>query len=148
RAGDFPSQRRGFGVALGSRGLRSTDRRGPGPRSGTPARKPDPCHAAGAASGSGAGNGTRPSQLIFVMQATPTLPAETGNGHARQNGGSTGAALLDRPIPTSSGQRRLWFLEQMEPGSPLYNIPYLIRLSGELNERALDHALAAIVERH
>src|SRR5215208_1852424 len=54
----------------------------------------------------------------------------------------------DRPIPTSSGQRRLWFLEQMEPGSPLYNIPYLIRLSGELNERALDQALAAIVKRH
>src|SRR3954465_5508284 len=58
------------------------------------------------------------------------------------------ASALEAPIPTSSGQRRLWFLEQMEPGSPLYNIPYLIRLSGELNERALDQALAAMVERH
>src|SRR3954470_13329920 len=58
------------------------------------------------------------------------------------------AAELDRPVAASSGQRRLWFLEQMEPGSPLYNIPYLIRLSGELNERALDQALAAVVERH
>ena len=56
--------------------------------------------------------------------------------------------MLDRPVPASSGQRRLWFLEQMEPGSPLYNIPYLVRLSGPLNERALDRALAAIVERH
>src|SRR4051812_7820794 len=52
------------------------------------------------------------------------------------------------PIPASSGQRRLWFLEQMEPGSPLYNIPYLVRLSGPLNQRALDRALAAVVERH
>jgi natural product biosynthesis luciferase-like monooxygenase protein len=58
------------------------------------------------------------------------------------------APTLERPIPASSGQRRLWFLEQMEPGSPLYNIPYLIRLSGPLNQRALDRALATIVERH
>ena len=53
-----------------------------------------------------------------------------------------------RPIPAASGQRRLWFLEQMEPGSPLYNIPYLVRLSGPLNEQALDRALGHVVERH
>jgi len=53
-----------------------------------------------------------------------------------------------RPIPAALGQRRLWFLEQMEPGSPLYNIPYLVRLSGPLNEQALDRALGAVVERH
>lgn len=58
------------------------------------------------------------------------------------------AHVMERPIPASSGQRRLWFLEQMEPGSALYNIPYLVRLSGNLNERALDRALAALVERH
>src|SRR5437762_102492 len=60
----------------------------------------------------------------------------------------TAANTLERPIPASSGQRRLWFLEQMEPGSPLYNIPYLVRLSGPLNEAALDRALGAVVERH
>lgn len=58
------------------------------------------------------------------------------------------APVLEQPIPASSGQRRLWFLEQMEPGSPLYNIPYLVRLSGPLNAQALDRALAKIVERH
>src|SRR3954465_3120188 len=58
------------------------------------------------------------------------------------------ASALEAPVPASSGQRRLWFLEQMEPGSPLYNIPYLVRLSGALNERALDKALGAVVERH
>ncbi len=51
-------------------------------------------------------------------------------------------------IPASSGQRRLWFLEQMEPGSPLYNIPYLIRLSGPLDESSLRRALNTIVTRH
>src|SRR5207248_2251032 len=70
-------------------------------------------------------------------------------------GGANGAAAADvatavndRPIPASSGQRRLWFLEQMEPGSPLYNIPYLIRLSGPLNQVALERALRKMVERH
>ncbi len=59
-----------------------------------------------------------------------------------------GAAGAERPIPASSGQRRLWFLEQMEPGSPLYNIPYLIRLTGALDPAALEQALANLVERH
>ena len=82
------------------------------------------------------------------MQATSTFPADTGTGLPRQQGAAPGATPVDRPIPASSGQRRLWFLEQMEPGSALYNIPYLIRLSGELDARALDQALAAVVERH
>lgn len=61
--------------------------------------------------------------------------------------------VMDKPaavptIPASSGQRRLWFLEQMEPGSPLYNIPYLIRLSGPLDEASLRRALNTIVSRH
>src|SRR5947208_11801529 len=58
------------------------------------------------------------------------------------------SAGSERPIPASSGQRRLWFLEQMEPGSPLYNIPYLVRLDGPLNEQALRRSLNHIVARH
>src|SRR3954471_12648044 len=73
---------------------------------------------------------------------TPTTTAEVVAASAARS------AAPERPIPASSGQRRLWFLEQMEPGSPLYNIPYLVRLSGPLNEAALDRALGAVVERH
>ncbi len=51
-------------------------------------------------------------------------------------------------LPASSGQRRLWFLDQMERGRPLYNVPQLVRLRGRLEERALDRALAAIMQRH
>ncbi len=51
-------------------------------------------------------------------------------------------------LPASSGQRRLWFLDQMEPGTPLYNIPYLVRLSGPLNLGALERALTSLVGRH
>ncbi len=50
--------------------------------------------------------------------------------------------------PLSYGQQRLWFLEQFEPGSPLYNIPFALRLTGPLNVKALEKSLREIVQRH
>ena len=51
-------------------------------------------------------------------------------------------------FPTSFAQRRLWFLDQFEPGSPYYNIPSAVRLRGRLDVRALERSVEAIVERH
>ncbi len=51
-------------------------------------------------------------------------------------------------IPLSFAQERLWFLDQMEPGSPLYNIPVALRLTGALDVSALERSLAEIVRRH
>src|SRR3954464_419888 len=50
--------------------------------------------------------------------------------------------------PLSSGQQRLWFLDRLEPNTPLYNIPTALRLTGTLNEAALTDALNEIVRRH
>jgi amino acid adenylation domain-containing protein len=52
------------------------------------------------------------------------------------------------PIPLSSGQERLWFLDRLEPNSPLYNIPTALRLEGDLNAPALAEALNEILRRH
>src|SRR5688572_20936340 len=51
-------------------------------------------------------------------------------------------------FPCSFAQRRLWFLEQMDPGTPAYNISGAIRLEGALNVRALQQALDDLVQRH
>ncbi len=52
------------------------------------------------------------------------------------------------PMPASFAQRRLWFLEQFEPGSPLYIIPIGVRIKGNFSEKILKDTIHKIVERH
>ena len=51
-------------------------------------------------------------------------------------------------FPLSFAQRRLWFLDQLEPDSPVYNVPVVLRLRGFLQPDVLEQSLHAIVERH
>ncbi|MHC5763140.1 amino acid adenylation domain-containing protein, partial [Nostoc sp.] len=51
-------------------------------------------------------------------------------------------------LPLSFAQQRLWFLAQLEPDSPFYNIPAAVRLKGELNYKALQQTFNEILCRH
>lgn len=61
-----------------------------------------------------------------------------------------------RPLPLSFAQQRLWFLDQLEPGGTVYNVPSVLRLrrgmagdaNSRLNEEALERSLEEIVARH
>src|SRR5262245_11294765 len=54
----------------------------------------------------------------------------------------------DGNLPLSFAQERLWFLDQLEPSSPVYNVPSGMRLRGPLNITALERSLNEIVRRH
>jgi len=71
----------------------------------------------------------------------------------KQAGAGVERAALARvsraePLPLSFAQQRLWFLDQLEPGSTVYNMATAVRLEGQLNLRALEQTLRAVVERH
>jgi amino acid adenylation domain-containing protein len=51
-------------------------------------------------------------------------------------------------IPLSFAQQRLWFIDQLAPGTPAYNIPVAIRLTGALNVIALEQSINAVIRRH
>ncbi|QIR37149.1 amino acid adenylation domain-containing protein [Tolypothrix sp. PCC 7910] len=51
-------------------------------------------------------------------------------------------------LPLSFAQQRLWFLDQLEPNSALYNIPIGLRLLGNLNQAALEQSFIEIIHRH
>ncbi|WP_095988189.1 non-ribosomal peptide synthase/polyketide synthase [Cystobacter fuscus] len=55
---------------------------------------------------------------------------------------------LEQPAPLSFAQQRLWFLEQLAPGSPFYNIPAALRMQGPLDEQALTQGLEELTRRH
>ncbi|MEE8586119.1 MAG: non-ribosomal peptide synthase/polyketide synthase, partial [Acidobacteriota bacterium] len=57
-------------------------------------------------------------------------------------------ASREQDLPLSFAQQRLWFLDQLEPGSPAYNIPAAFRLNGRLNGGALEAALNQVLRRH
>ena len=51
-------------------------------------------------------------------------------------------------IPLSSAQRRLWFMDQLSPGSPMFNLPIAVRLTGTLRLDVLTAALHTLIARH
>jgi len=55
---------------------------------------------------------------------------------------------LDAIRQLSFAQERLWFLDQLHPGSALYNVPLAVRLSGEIEPKALERSVNEIVRRH
>jgi alpha-ketoglutarate-dependent taurine dioxygenase/acyl carrier protein len=51
-------------------------------------------------------------------------------------------------LPLSFAQQRLWFFEQVRPGTAVFNIPDAVRLRGRLDAAALAAALSGVVARH
>ncbi|PSB01238.1 non-ribosomal peptide synthetase [Merismopedia glauca] len=51
-------------------------------------------------------------------------------------------------FPLSFAQRQLWFLEQLEPGTPFYTLPMVLKLAGRIEIGVLERSLNELVRRH
>jgi amino acid adenylation domain-containing protein/thioester reductase-like protein len=57
-------------------------------------------------------------------------------------------AQQSRSFPLSFAQERLWFLDQLEPANPVYNLSAAFRLKTSINAEILQQSINAIVQRH
>jgi Condensation domain len=74
------------------------------------------------------------------------LAAEREGLHATR--AVTRADRSGRPIRASHAQERLWLLDQLDRAGLSYNMPMWLRLSGELDESALERAFTELIHRH
>ncbi|MFE4336966.1 amino acid adenylation domain-containing protein, partial [Streptomyces sp. NPDC056831] len=70
------------------------------------------------------------------------------DGSARDAAPPVTAVARDAALPLSFAQQRLWFLDQLEPGSVDYNMSTRLRFTGDIDTAALGAALDALVARH
>ena len=90
-----------------------------------------------------------PTQTLFEH---PTI-AGLASVLAESKSASRGAQRIERrneagPSPLSFSQEQLWFLDQLAPGSPVYNVVDVIRFEGRYDAEAIGKTLNELVRRH
>jgi amino acid adenylation domain-containing protein len=93
-----------------------------------------------------------PLRTLFEAPTVAGLAARIDAGRASAPPADTAELPLlptgATEAPLSFAQERLWFLDRLQPGSPLYNVPRVLRLTGDLDVAALRRSCAEIVHRH
>ena len=92
-----------------------------------------------------------PLRTLFEASELGTFAEQVGLIQASgQRNQQTAIAKVDRsrPVPLSYSQQRMWFLWQMEPDSPAYNVGGMARLRGVLDVGRFEAALQALIMRH
>jgi amino acid adenylation domain-containing protein len=80
-------------------------------------------------------------ELLLRDQEAPSAPTNGASFHGVQIHGKDA-------FPLSFSQRRLWFLDQLEPGSAFYNFPLAVPFNVAVNTSVLERAINEIVKRH
>jgi amino acid adenylation domain-containing protein/FkbM family methyltransferase len=90
-----------------------------------------------------------PAQVLFEHSTIAELATLLPNTEAAQADGSRiEVRKLDGPYPLSSAQEQLWFLNQLAPESPVYNLVDLISLGEHYDAAAIRKTMKELVRRH
>ncbi|MBA3947366.1 MAG: amino acid adenylation domain-containing protein, partial [Herpetosiphonaceae bacterium] len=89
-----------------------------------------------------------PLRALFEHPTIAALAAHLAPLHTLTLEPSLQPVPRDGVLPLSFAQQRLWFFDQLEPGTATYTIPATLRLEGQLDDAALEHSFTALVARH
>ncbi|AYF77083.1 amino acid adenylation domain-containing protein [Nocardia yunnanensis] len=85
---------------------------------------------------------------LFETATVSGLAARIVPGTAAGSRPALVAAERPARVPLSLAQQRMWVLNQLDPESPAYNIPMVLRLTGALDIAALTQAAEDVLTRH
>ena len=90
---------------------------------------------------------------VRALFEAPTVAGIARAAEAALRDGAPPAPPLERtpaegPVPLSFAQQRLWLLQQLEPGSAVYNLPLEVAVPAGLPRETAEEALAALAGRH
>jgi len=91
------------------------------------------------------------SASLLEFFTTPNIEAQaTFIENAGEQAEFTPIPVVNREqkLPLTSAQKRLWFLDQFEPGTPVYNMPWSMQMDGPFNPEAMQYAVDQVVARH
>src|SRR5699024_1378556 len=86
-------------------------------------------------------------RAVFEAPTVARLASRVGGD---EGGGLEPLRPVERPavVPLSFAQHRLWFIDQLQGPSPIYNMAVALRLGGRLDAQILGAALADVIARH
>ncbi len=93
-----------------------------------------------------------PLRTLFEAPSVAALAAEVEQLRGRGDTLDVAPPLVPAPrqgaLPLSFAQQRLWFIDQLQPDTPLYNLPVVLRVEGPLEPAVLQRSLSEVVRRH
>lgn len=89
-----------------------------------------------------------PLDVMFSNPTIAALASALGMGKRDENARSIAPRAGDAPAPLSFPQEQIWFFDRLAPGSPVYNMSDVVRLSGPCDAAAMRRALDELVRRH
>jgi amino acid adenylation domain-containing protein len=92
-----------------------------------------------------------PLRFLFEGPTVAQLAGNIETAQQRQEGLEAPPitpASREQLIPLSFAQQRLWFIDQLEPGNTVYNVPVAVSLKGSVNVTAFQQSLDELIRRH